>query len=131
MTTPLISIQRANTILYCRRWPETVHFYKETLRLPVVYENDWLVELQQTADSFLTVANSAWASIQDVGGQGITITWQVEDVDQARKCLTALGIPTTDIKRRWDARVFYFHDPEGHRLEMWTAGDGESGDQDG
>ena len=30
-----LSIQRANTVLYCRRWPETVAFYRTALGLRV------------------------------------------------------------------------------------------------
>jgi catechol 2,3-dioxygenase-like lactoylglutathione lyase family enzyme len=115
-------ITRTNTILYCRRWAETVHFYREVLGLPVTIENDWFVEFRLTEASFLSIADTARASVAAVEGQGITLAWQVDDLDAARKHLQQQGIAVTPIRRRWDARVFYCHDPEGHRLEFWNEG---------
>jgi len=130
MTNPLFTIQRTNTILYCKNWAETVRFYKEKLRLPIILENDWFVELQQTDTSFLSIANSARASISDARGQGITLTWKVTNIEQAKELLRTQGISTTLIQRRWNARVFYCYDPEGHRIEFWEEENGEGGGLD-
>jgi hypothetical protein len=73
MTPPVFTLQRSNIMLYCRRWLDTVHFYKKQLRLPVADENDWFVEFQLTATSYLSIANSARATISDVQGQGVVI----------------------------------------------------------
>lgn len=115
-----ITLQRTNTILYCRYWMETVHFYKKHLCFPVSFENDWFVEFQLTSTSFLSVANSARATIADVQGQGVTLTWEVTDLEDAKEHLEMQGITTTPIQRRWGALAFYCTDPEGHRLEFWT-----------
>lgn len=45
---------------------ETVHFYNKRMSLPVAFENDWFVEFQLTDTSFLSIANSARATISDV-----------------------------------------------------------------
>jgi len=118
----MIAIQRTNTILYCRAWAATVHFYREQLHLPVTYENDWFVEFQLTASVCLSIANAARASIAAVEGQGITLTWQVNQLEAVQLRLHSHGIITTPIQRRWGAWVFYCHDPEGHRLEFWADG---------
>ena len=34
--------------------------------------------------------------------------------------LEASGVAVTEIKSRWGANVFYCHDPEGHRIELWS-----------
>jgi catechol 2,3-dioxygenase-like lactoylglutathione lyase family enzyme len=120
MTKPLISLKRSNTILYCHHWTETVHFYKNQLGLPVAFENDWFVEFQLTAASFLSIANSARATIADVQGQGITLTWEVGDLEEVKNRLEKQGISTTPIQHKWNALVCYAHDPEGHRLEFWA-----------
>ena len=114
------TIQRANTILYCRAWRETVAFYKEQIGLPTAFANDWFVEFQLNESAFLSVADSARASIRDVQGQGITLAWKVADLPLVRARLTAQGIAVTLIEQKWGAWVFYCYDPEGHRLEFWS-----------
>lgn len=116
----MITLQRSNTILYCRHWMETVHFYKKQLGLPVAFENDWFVEFQLTDTSFLSIANSTRATISDVQGQGVTLTWQVMDLEKTREQLEMRGIATTPIQRKWGALACYCHAPEGHRLEFWA-----------
>jgi hypothetical protein len=99
---------------------DAVHFYKKQLRLPVSFENDWFVEFQLTETSFLSIANSARATISDVQGQGITITLEVMDLEIAKENMEMQYIATTPIQRKWGALAFYCTDPEGHRLEFWT-----------
>jgi catechol 2,3-dioxygenase-like lactoylglutathione lyase family enzyme len=118
---PLIEPKRTNTILYCQRWPETVAFYKDHLRLSVAFANDWFVEFQLTGSSFLSIAHAARATITAVQGQGMTLTLEVANVAAVKAELEKLGIPTMPLKRRWNALAFYCFDPEGHRLEFWTA----------
>lgn len=119
----MINLERTNTILYCRQWTKTVHFYKAKLALPVSFENDWFVEFVLTDRAYLSIADAGRASIQDVQGQGLTLSWRVTDLERARQLLNAQGISTTAVRTKWNARVFYFHDPEGHRIEMWEAFD--------
>lgn len=125
MESPIV-IQRTNTILYCRHWQPTAHFYRELLGLPVSFENDWFVEFALTGDSFLSVADARRATIADVGGQGITLTLKVPDVEDARGKLAEQGIETTPIRHKWGGAVFYCYDPEGHRLEFWSADESSS-----
>lgn len=127
MINPCITLQRTNTILYCHHWLETVHFYKNQMCLPVAFENDWFVEFQLTDASFLSIANSARATISDVQGQGVTLTWEVTDLEKAKEHLEIQGIATTPIQRKWGALAFYCTDPEGHRLEFWTNEDKSGG----
>ena len=124
--TRLIEPRRTNTILYCHRWPETVTFYQEKLKLPVAFANDWFVEFQLTDSSFLSIANAAQATIADVQGQGMTLTLEVADAAAVKAELDRLGLATTPLKRRWNALAFYCFDPEGHRLEFWTAEEARS-----
>jgi catechol 2,3-dioxygenase-like lactoylglutathione lyase family enzyme len=114
-----MSPKRTNTILYCDQWSETTVFYREQLNLPVIFANDWFVEFQLTDTSFMSLANAARTTIVAVAGQGVTLTWQVDDLAAVKSELAARGIETTPIKRKWGARVIYCFDPEGHRLEFW------------
>ena len=113
--------QRTNTILYCRNWSETVAFYRTVLELPINHETDWFIEFQLTDNAYLSVANADRASIQSVDGQGITLSWQVAEIHKVRDFLLRSGVEVTGIKKKWGAWLFYFHDPEGHRIELWQA----------
>jgi len=118
--TPILAPRRTNTILYCHHWQATVDFYRDQLALPVIFANDWFVEFALTDTSFLSIANAARATIDAVQGQGITLTWQVDDVAASKARLEQHGIATTPIQHKWQAQVCYCTDPEGHRLELWT-----------
>jgi catechol 2,3-dioxygenase-like lactoylglutathione lyase family enzyme len=124
----VIDVTRMNTILYTDRWSDTVRFYRDTLGLPAVFENDWFVELRVAPDTFVSVADSARTSIAAGAGAGLTLSWQVADVGQlgaARARLIAAGVAVSDIQDRWGARVAYLVDPAGNRIELWAGAPGE------
>jgi len=111
-------VSRTNTILYCRHWLSTVVFYRDVLKLTVSHETDWMVEFQLSDKSYLSIADTKKATIEDVDGRGVTLSFQVQDLEGIRLQLQSVGIETSDIRRVWDARAFYIHDPEGHRIEI-------------
>lgn len=115
----MLHLRRTNTILYCENWEATTAFYRDTLGLPASFANDWFVEFVLDKGAHLSIANAARASIAAVGGQGITLAWQVEDLPSVREELEAAEVAVSPIKRRWGAWVCYCRDPEGHRIELW------------
>ena len=115
----MLQIEQANTILYCEKWQETVAFYRDTLRLPVVVSKDWFVEFRLTDKSYVSIADTRRATITSSHGAGVTLTWRVADVRRSRDFLTALGVSVTPLKQRWGATVAYLYDPEGNRIELW------------
>jgi catechol 2,3-dioxygenase-like lactoylglutathione lyase family enzyme len=117
---PAGSIKRINTILYCRNWDTTVKFYRDVLKLMVNHKTEWLVEFQLVDNAYLSIANAANTSIQSSNGSGITLSFQVENVDVAQRQFREIGIETGPIKPIWGARAFYIFDPEGHRIELWS-----------
>ena len=115
-------IKSANTILYCKKWNETVGFYRDCLRLPVNFSTDWFVEFCLNASSRLSIADEKHASIKSCCGKGITLALEVGDIDKTRQNVDKSGLnPTVIRKHAWNARVFYFFDPEGHRIEIWES----------
>lgn len=117
----MLSIKTANTILYCEKWSECVEFYKTKLGLSITTENDWFVEFQLTKSSRLSVANAARTSIKSNHGEGITITFEVDDIETTRQNLLTAELKPTAIKdHQWGAKVIYIFDPEGNRLEFWS-----------
>jgi catechol 2,3-dioxygenase-like lactoylglutathione lyase family enzyme len=117
MDTGFIS---TNTIIYCRDWDGTVRFYRDGLGLPVLYANDWFVELELAAGSRLSIADERRATIKTSGEAGITLALQVRDIEAAHRHAAKAGLgPTQITDHPWQARVFHLFDPEGHRVEMW------------
>ena len=119
MADPL-QVQRANTVLYCARWNATVAFYRDVLGLTIGFANDWFVEFRVGESAFVSIADASRATIESANGHGITLTWQVADIDESYEMLSGLGVALTPIRPRWGARVCYLRDPEGHRIELWT-----------
>ena len=117
---PGSGIKRINTILYCQNWDDTVKFYRDVLKLIVNHKAQWLIEFQVIDITFLSIANAASTSIQSSKGSGITLSFQVENVDAVQRQLSEIGIETGPIKSIWGARAFYIFDPEGHRIELWS-----------
>ncbi len=117
----MLSIKTTNTILYCEKWQECVAFYKTQLGLSVTTENDWFVEFKLTESSRLSVANTAKTSIKSSKGEGITITFKVDDIEMIYQNLQKAKLKPTPIKdHHWGAKVIYIYDPEGNRLEFWS-----------
>ncbi len=115
-----MKIKSTNTILYCKKWEDTIEFYRTGLKLLVLSSNEWFVEFKLNEMSRLSVANEARTSIDSSGGKGITVSLQVADIQQTRTELIEGGVTATPIKEVWGAKAFYVHDPEGNRLEFWS-----------
>ena len=120
MDMTVLDVRRTNTILYCRRWRETIRFYRDGLKFPISYATDWLVEFRLTDDSYISLADETRATIPSARGAGMTLSWQVDDADEMHRCVAALGMAPGPIQKKWNASVFYFRDPEGHRIELWS-----------
>jgi catechol 2,3-dioxygenase-like lactoylglutathione lyase family enzyme len=115
------AITRTNTIVYCRRWKETVAFYRDCLGLEIAFNVDWLVEFKLTPTSFLSIANQSLTTISSAEGKGITLSFQVEKLEAIHRAFTREGLAPTGIRSQvMGADVFYLHDPEGTRIELWT-----------
>ena len=66
------------------------------------------------------MADEQRASIKSSGGSGITLALQVESATQAWEYLRSNGLEIDPVRDHpWGAHVFYFFDPEGHRIEVW------------
>jgi catechol 2,3-dioxygenase-like lactoylglutathione lyase family enzyme len=119
---PNLTPQTANTILYCRAWSETVAFYRDSLGLPINFASDWFVEFALTDSARLSIADERRATIKSSHGAGITLTFQVANADALWAEFYDAGLqPTACRTHAWGARTFYLRDPEGNRLEVWSA----------
>jgi catechol 2,3-dioxygenase-like lactoylglutathione lyase family enzyme len=118
---PVFTFKRTNTILYCYNWPETVAFYQHKLALPVAFASDWFVEFYLGGTAYLSLADERRATIKSGRGDGITLSLQVNNADEAWAYLQQRGLTLTAAKNHaWGGRYFFLFDPEGHRLEIWS-----------
>lgn len=116
------SIRVVNTIIYCRRWQETGSFYRNRLGFQVTFENDWFMEFQVTSGARISIANEQRATIKSSGGQGLTLAFQVDQADEMWQNLKERGVVVGNIKDHpWGGRAFFLYDPEGNRIEIWSA----------
>lgn len=110
-----------NLILYCRNWAEMVAFYRDTLGFAEHAATTWLVEFAVGPGARVSVADASRTSIRPGKGAGITLTFQVDDAVQMRRALRRKHIQTGPIRNsQLGGHGFFFHDPEGHRLEFWS-----------
>lgn len=117
-----MNIKTCNTILYCQNWKETVVFYRDVLQLKVLFSNEWFVELAISDTARLSVADERRASIKSSHGKGITLAFEVEDIEKSFHYLEKMGTKSSPVRDHpWGAKVFYLYDPEGNRLEFWES----------
>lgn len=113
-----------NTIFYCRQWGKTVEFYRNQLKLPILFKTDWFVEFGLNAMSRLSIADEKRSSITCCGGKGLSLALEVSNIEVVWTNMEEIGLKPTQLKKHpWDARVFYVFDPEGHRIEIWQSSD--------
>lgn len=117
-----MKILAANTILYCRHWEQTRHFYRDVLQLASSFQkDDWFIEFSVNGAAHLSIADAKRCTLAPGDGVGITLSFFVQDLQATHALFAQHGIATTDIKAQgWRAPYFYVHDPEHTRIEFWT-----------
>jgi catechol 2,3-dioxygenase-like lactoylglutathione lyase family enzyme len=122
MTLPS-AVNRANTILYARRWEESVAFYRDRLGFAVAFRNDWFVEFRLTPTAYLSVADQSRTTMASGDGKGITLSFRIDDLQAAHRAFIKDRLEPTAIRTQvMGADVFYLTDPEGNRIEFWSPG---------
>ena len=115
----MLQPNRSNIILYCKQWEKTVRFYEQILDFEINFRSDWFVEFHIHDGSYLSIANEARSKINSAAGNGVTLTWRVDALQEAHAYLEQRGVSITAIQHKWGAQVCYMYDPEGHRIELW------------
>jgi catechol 2,3-dioxygenase-like lactoylglutathione lyase family enzyme len=122
-----MQITANSTILYCSRWQDSVHFYRDILGLPVSFEKDgWFMELRVSGFAHISLADAARCTIPAGGGVGITLSWCVQELELLRGKLEQAGVKVSAITGGgWRLPYFYAWDPEGTRIEFWCMGNNQ------
>ncbi|MDZ8118247.1 methyltransferase domain-containing protein [Pontiella agarivorans] len=116
-----MKLEAANTILYCKHWPETVAFYRHQIGLQEKGSTDWMVEFFLTPTACLSVADASRTSILPNLGKGITLTFKVFDLHAVWQQLKDRNIAVDPIRNcTMGGEAFFLRDPEGNRLEFWA-----------
>lgn len=117
-----MKILAANTILYCRHWERSRHFYRDVLKLDISFQkDDWFMEFSVNGAAHVSIADATRCTIAPGDGAGLTFSFFVEDLPAVHALFAGHKIATTEIRAQgWRAPYFYVHDPEGTRIEFWT-----------
>jgi catechol 2,3-dioxygenase-like lactoylglutathione lyase family enzyme len=115
-----VNIKTSNIILYCNKWKDTVAFYRDVLKFPVHFSNEWFFEFYLSNTARLSVANEENTSIKSSEGKGITVSLEVDDIETVYSFMEGSELNPTPIKEIWESRLFYIYDPEGNRIEFWS-----------
>ncbi len=124
-----MKILAANTILYCRNWEQSRHFYRDVLKLDISFQKDeWFIEFSVNGAAHLSIADAKRCTIAPGDGVGITLSFFVQDLQAVHALFNGHNISTTEIRAQgWRAPYFYVHDPEGTRIEFWTRNPKQAG----
>ena len=114
-----MKIKQSNIILYCKNWEECIIFYKEKLKLEINFSKSWFVEFSLNDFSKLSIANEEKATIKSAEGLGVTISLNIENINEYYLKLKEIELNPTKIKEIWGSKSFYIYDPEGNRIEFW------------
>ena len=120
MTLPP-AVTRANTIIYAKRFKETVAFYRGRLGLEIAFQCDWFVEFRLAPNAFVSVADQSRTTMTSANGKGITLSFQIENLERVHHAFIISGMEPTKIRHQvMGGDVFYLFDPEGTRIEFWS-----------
>ena len=76
-----MKILAANTIIYCKHWPQSVNFYRDILQLGISFQkDDWFIEFVVSGSAHLSIADAANAM-----QRGIDRPPAAQTVDHARR----------------------------------------------
>ncbi|MEW6181280.1 MAG: VOC family protein [Chloroflexota bacterium] len=110
--------------VYVRDWERAKQFYADVLQWPVAYQDDTIGWVEYGAEGQTHFAISRWDDPQSLPPQGLgaTITFTVEDAEQATRLLRQKGV-VCDEPINIPGVVLYgtFYDPEGNRFQMASA----------
>ncbi len=117
-------------VLFVGDFERALSFYTEKVGLPMRLQAEGYVEFAVEGAKFALLARSrvaeltgdAHAARPGPGAHEGSVTILVEDVDRVHRELTERGVPFLDEpqNRPWGQRTAFFHDPEGHLIEIAT-----------
>ena len=103
--------------LWSTKFAATVSFYKDTLDLPVEFEDENFAQFNTSGAKLYIHRNHETRSLRD---NTVEIHFQVADVDQTHNELAERGVAFEHLPQNmpWGSRMAAFRDPEGYTVEI-------------
>jgi catechol 2,3-dioxygenase-like lactoylglutathione lyase family enzyme len=116
---PVISF---HVVIYSKKWKECVSFYRDILGFPVIFSNNIFVELEAAPGSRIGLLDATRTRRSPGNYDNFILSFCVSDVEETRELLQVRYPELSQVKQHpWGAKVFELKDPEGRRLEFWSA----------
>lgn len=120
-----MQIRRVDSTISTYKLQESKEFYMRYFNFRLVYESDWYIEL--IAPDLPTAGISFTLPQREAGeffnGKGLILSFEVDDVDQEYRRLTALGLKVfQEIQDKpWGERSFVVDDPNGVHIYIYKS----------
>ncbi len=116
------------TVLFVQNLSKSIEFYRDTLELPLVFQDSGSATFQLENQYFLLLAPSTATDLLSDEANPVTIEGNarfllatvVENVDATYETLKARGVTflKPPISQPWGLRTAHFTDPEGNIWEI-------------
>ncbi|HVU66937.1 MAG TPA: VOC family protein [Ktedonobacteraceae bacterium] len=116
------------TVLFVQNLSKSIEFYRDTLELPLVFQDSGSATFQMENQYFLLLAPSTATNLLSDEANPVEITGNarfllatgVENVDATYETLKARGVTflKPPISQPWGLRTAHFTDPEGNIREI-------------
>jgi catechol 2,3-dioxygenase-like lactoylglutathione lyase family enzyme len=117
-------------VLFAEDFDRTLAFYTDQVGLPVRLRAEGYAEFAVEGAKFALLARARVSELVGDRESGRpapgthegAVTILVEDVDRVYRDMTGRGVPFLGPpqNRAWGQRTTYFHDPDGHLIEIAT-----------
>jgi len=78
------------------------------------------MEFKVNEAASLSVVDERRSATGTSSGEGVMLSFRVDDVNSVRSEMELLELGPTPIETVWDSPVFSIFDPEGVRIEFWS-----------
>ena len=109
------------TFLYFENYPEAINFFKDVLKLELVFDPGWAAVFRTSNDAFVGAVDIKKSSIEVKEKGGTLISLTVENLNEwYNKLKEEKSLKLSEIKTFADIHLksFFFTGPEGYEFEI-------------
>jgi catechol 2,3-dioxygenase-like lactoylglutathione lyase family enzyme len=112
-----------HVVLFCRKWDDSVTFYRDILGLPVTDRRKGFLEFQVTPEARIGLLREVRSPASVRRDDRFILSFRVPDIRATHRQLQARCPDLPAVREHpWGAWVFELTDPEERRLEFWSPG---------
>jgi catechol 2,3-dioxygenase-like lactoylglutathione lyase family enzyme len=110
-----------HAVLFCRKWDESVAFYRDILGFPVTDRKKGFMEFQVTPEARIGLLQEVRSPATNGRDGRFILSFRVPDILETHRQLQARCPDLPAVRKHpWGAWVFELTDPEQRRLEFWS-----------